>query len=73
MSNPTFEESLKELEQIVQQLEQGDVPLEQALQAFQKGMTLSKECQDTLANAEKTLAKVMTEDNQEVPFTNEEA
>jgi len=37
MANPTFEESLQELEQIVTRLEQGDVPLEEALDAFQKG------------------------------------
>lgn len=68
MANPTFEESLQELEKIVTQLESGDVPLEEALQAFQKGMKLSKECQDTLTKAEKTLAKMMDENGQEVPF-----
>lgn len=57
MANPTFEESLQELEQIVTRLEQGDVPLEEALDAFQKGMVLSKQCKDTLAKAEKSLTK----------------
>ncbi|GGC98513.1 exodeoxyribonuclease VII small subunit [Enterococcus wangshanyuanii] len=64
----TFEESLTELEEIVQRLERGDVPLEEALAAFQEGMALSKQCQDTLQKAEKTLTKVMTENNEEVPF-----
>ncbi|WP_122645345.1 exodeoxyribonuclease VII small subunit [Enterococcus mediterraneensis] len=68
MTNPTFEESLQELEQIVTKLEQGDVPLEEALQSFQKGMILSKQCQDTLTKAEKTLTKMMSENNEEVPF-----
>ncbi len=68
MSNPTFEASLQELEQIVTRLEQGDVPLEEALDAFQKGMVLSKQCQETLAKAEKTLTKMMTDADQEVPF-----
>ena len=68
MSNPTFEASLQELEQIVTRLEQGDVPLEEALDAFQKGMVLSKQCQETLAKAEKTLTKMMTDAEQEVPF-----
>jgi exodeoxyribonuclease VII small subunit len=63
----TFEESLTELEQIVQRLERGDVPLEEALAAFQEGMALSKQCQDTLEKAEKTLAKVM-KNNEEIPF-----
>ncbi|EOI05152.1 exodeoxyribonuclease 7 small subunit [Enterococcus moraviensis ATCC BAA-383] len=69
----TFEESLTELEEIVQRLERGDVPLEEALAAFQEGMVLSKQCQDTLEKAEKTLTKVMTENNEEVAFDESEA
>ncbi|HCE11808.1 exodeoxyribonuclease VII small subunit [Enterococcus sp.] len=68
MANPTFEESLQELEQIVTRLEQGDVPLEEALTAFQQGMVLSKQCKDTLSNAEKALTKMMTDANEEVVF-----
>jgi len=68
----TFEESLSELEAIVQKLERGDVPLEEALTAFQEGMVLSKQCQDTLEKAEKTLTKVMTETNEEVVFEESE-
>lgn len=69
----TFEESLVQLEEIVQRLERGDVPLEEALAAFQEGMTLSKQCQDTLEKAEKTLTKIMTENNEEIPFEEEES
>ncbi|MBP2098339.1 exodeoxyribonuclease VII small subunit [Enterococcus rivorum] len=68
----TFEESLNELEGIVQRLERGDVPLEEALVAFQEGVALSKQCQDTLEKAEKTLTKMMTENNEEVPFEESE-
>ena len=68
MAQPTFEESLQELEQIVTRLEKGDVPLEEALAAFQKGMTLSKQCQETLTNAEETLTKMMQENGQETDF-----
>ncbi|EOL48921.1 exodeoxyribonuclease VII small subunit [Enterococcus phoeniculicola] len=68
MATKTFEASLQELEEIVLKLEQGDVPLEEALDAFKKGMELSKQCQDTLTNAEKTLTKMMTETNEEVVF-----
>ncbi|MDU5434840.1 MAG: exodeoxyribonuclease VII small subunit, partial [Enterococcus faecalis] len=64
----TFEESLNALEEIVQRLERGDVPLEEALAAFQEGMALSKQCQDTLEKAEKTLTKMMTENNEEIVF-----
>ncbi|MGO2685512.1 MAG: exodeoxyribonuclease VII small subunit, partial [Enterococcus italicus] len=62
------EESLAELEKIVARLEQGDVPLEEALDVFQQGMVLSKQCKETLENAEKTLTKLMTDNNEEVPF-----
>lgn len=58
----TFEESLQELEQIVTRLESGDVPLEEAISEFQKGMGLSKDLQATLQSAEKTLVKVMQAD-----------
>lgn len=62
----TFEENLNDLETIVAQLEGGDVPLEKAIEQFQKGMTLSKELQKTLHDAEKTLVKVMQPDGSEV-------
>lgn len=61
----TFDESLLELEKIVAKLEQGDVPLEEALAKFQEGITLSRDLKKTLEDAEKTLAKVVTEDGNE--------
>ncbi|MDR0614894.1 MAG: exodeoxyribonuclease VII small subunit [Lactobacillales bacterium] len=64
----TFEESLSELETLVSKLEQGEVPLEEALTTFQQGMKLSKELTDTLKKAEKTLAKIMNEEGLEIPF-----
>lgn len=61
----TFEENLQELEAIVIKLENGDVALEDAIEAFQQGMILSKELQKTLDSAEKTLVKVMQADGTE--------
>ncbi|AUJ29931.1 MAG: exodeoxyribonuclease VII small subunit [Liquorilactobacillus hordei] len=69
----SFEDNLKNLEEIVQKLEQGDVPLEQALEQFQKGVSLSNELQKTLENAEKTLAKVMDKDGNEMEFERDSA
>lgn len=63
-----FEQSMAELEVIVKQLETGEVPLEEALEQFQKGIELSKVCQDTLAKAEETLTKIMSDEGKEVPF-----
>jgi len=64
----SFEDSLGELEQIVKRLEEGDVPLEEALEYYKKGMELSGICQDTLTSAEKTLTKMMNEQGEEVVF-----
>ncbi len=60
-----FEENLADLEAIVQKLESGQVPLEEAISEFQKGMKLSKDLQETLNQAEKTLVKVMQADGSE--------
>jgi len=52
MPERSFESSLKELEQIVQQLEGGDLPLERSLELFEQGVRLSRECQRRLDDAE---------------------
>jgi exodeoxyribonuclease VII small subunit len=48
----TFEESLKQLEGIVAQLERGDLPLEDSIKMFEEGMRLSAQCKLELDNAE---------------------
>ena len=67
-NNLSFEQELQMLEAIVSKLEQGDVPLEEALDQFQNGVALSKKLQTTLQNAEDTLTKVINEEGQEIPF-----
>ena len=49
----TFEGSLDELEQIVRQLEAGDLPLDRSLELFEQGVRLSRECQKRLDEAER--------------------
>ncbi|MET0027822.1 MAG: exodeoxyribonuclease VII small subunit [Candidatus Thiodiazotropha sp.] len=49
---PAFEEALKELESLVETLEQGDLPLEDSLKSFERGVTLTRICQDALKEAE---------------------
>ncbi len=51
-SSLNFEASLEQLERIVQQLEKGDLPLEQSLQLFESGMRLSADCKRQLDEAE---------------------
>lgn len=56
----TFEQCLQRLEQIVEQLERGDIPLEDSIKIYEEGITLSKQCLEKLSQAEvrlKTLEK----------------
>lgn len=47
-----FEQSMRELEALVERLEQGDLPLEEALKQFEHGIALTKACQAALKTAE---------------------
>ncbi len=60
----SFELAMEQLEEIVEKLEEGEVPLEKALQFYQKGMELSKYCHDTLQKAENQLTKMMTDEGE---------
>lgn len=68
----TFEESMKSLEELVENLEKGDVPLEEAISMFQEGMKLSKNCQDRLQKVEKQMTEVLSEDGEISAFQVEE-
>ena len=57
---PDLEKSLTQLEEIVQELEEGDIPLEQALKQFEKGVKLSRDCQTALRAAEQRV-KILLE------------
>ena len=49
---PSFEDSLKKLEEIVAQMERGDLPLEESVKLFEEGTRLSAECRKQLDEAE---------------------
>ena len=53
MKNKSFEEALRELEGIANRLEEGDLPLEEALQFFEEGVKLSRYCHTKLDEAQK--------------------
>lgn len=55
MADFVFEEAMKRLEQIVQQLERGDAPLDQSLALFEEGTKLIKSCGAALDQAEQKL------------------
>jgi exodeoxyribonuclease VII small subunit len=61
---PTFEQSLAQLESIVSAIEEGKVGLQDAIDQYEKGMTLIQRCRDMLADAEAKVQKLqLTEDN----------
>ena len=61
--NVTFEESLKKLEDIVEQLESGDIDLERSVELYKKGMILKKNCDDKLKKIEIQIKKIKLENN----------
>lgn len=71
--NPSFEDALKELEQIVEQMEQGELPLEQALQQFERGVELTRLSQNRLRQAEQKVQQLLQQQGQSelVPFSEE--
>jgi exodeoxyribonuclease VII small subunit len=56
MAQKTFEQSMKQLEQIVQELEDGDLPLEKAIKKFEEGIKLTKFCSKKLDETEKKIS-----------------
>lgn len=64
MENLSFEESLKKLEEIVNKLENGDVPLDDAIDEFNNAMQLVKICENKLSAAEESIAKIVQDNGQ---------
>jgi len=71
MAKKTFEQSMKQLEKIVQDLESGDLPLEKAIKKFEEGIQLSKFCSQKLDETEKRITILMQDSEghvSEMPF-----
>lgn len=67
----SFEESLEKLEEIVEQLEKGDLTLDESLKTFEYGIKLVQKCNHKLSNAEQKIEELI-EENSELktkPFT----
>jgi exodeoxyribonuclease VII small subunit len=69
-----FEQSLGQLEQLVDQMEVGDLSLEESLKAFEAGVKLTRECQQALNEAEQKVTLLMEKDGELVskPFDTDE-
>lgn len=61
MENKTFEELLKELQEIVANLESGKLSLEESVKSYQNGMAISLECKKRLDEAKEVVVKKVTE------------
>jgi exodeoxyribonuclease VII small subunit len=66
---PSFEDAIKRLNEIVQTLERGDLPLEESLRLFEEGVKLSRVSQDRLDKAEKRVEQLLAVDEQGRPRT----
>jgi exodeoxyribonuclease VII small subunit len=72
MENLSFEESLEKLEEIVNKLESGDVPLDDAIEEFKNAMDLVKICNDKLNSAEESIAKIVEDNGELIEFSSNE-
>lgn len=59
-----FEQSLSDLEALVNQMEQGELSLEESLKAFENGIQLTRDCQDRLSAAEQQVQVLMEQQGQ---------
>lgn len=70
---PDFESSLKELEELVEKLENGELSLQDSLQQFERGISLSRHCHSMLESARQTVTVLTDPDNpdSEIQFSDQ--
>jgi exodeoxyribonuclease VII small subunit len=66
--SPDFEQSLAELESLVEQLERGDLPLDAALKVFERGVALTRQCQGSLQAAQQKVEILLKRGTEPIPF-----
>jgi exodeoxyribonuclease VII small subunit len=62
ISKLTFEQAIQQLKGIVDKIEQGEIPLQDSLEQYEKGMALIKHCRDILQKAEKRIERISKEE-----------
>ena len=76
MAKKTFEMAMKQLEEIVQELETGDMPLEKAIKKFEEGIKISKYCSEKLDESEKRITVLLRDPDgkkvSEIPFASDD-
>ena len=61
----SFEEAIKQLSAIVSKIEQGQIPLQNSLEQYEKGMALIKHCREILGKAEERIEKISQQEGPE--------
>lgn len=64
MAKENFEESMKKLETIVTELENGNLNLDESVKKFEEGMKIAKQCNNILEDAEKKITILLEEDGE---------
>jgi len=69
-----FEDAMQELEKLVEQMERGDISLEESLKAFERGINLTRTCQQALQDAEQKVQILLEKNGQQTlePFNDEQ-
>lgn len=67
-----FEDKMKELEILINELETGEIDLDESIEKYTKAMKLIKECDTELKTVEKQISKLVTEENETEDFEIEE-
>ena len=71
---PDFEKSLQELENLVEKMEQGDLSLDESLKCFERGVQLTRSCQQALQDAEQKVQVLLEKDGGTLePFDRDDA
>lgn len=73
VSKLSFEESIRLLKEIVDKIEQGQIPLQDSLDQYEKGMSLIKHCRSILQKAEKRIEKISREEQAEEETAEEQS
>ncbi len=63
-NNGKFEDQIKELESIVNELEKGDIDLDTSIEKYTKAMNLVKNCDEKLKSIDEKISKIVTENNE---------
>ncbi|HEX9773692.1 MAG TPA: exodeoxyribonuclease VII small subunit [Steroidobacteraceae bacterium] len=67
IKTPDFEQALADLEAVIERLEHGELPLEEALAQFERGIALARSCQDALKQAEQKVEILLEKSAQAEP------